>query len=157
MPALFLAVAIAAEVAGTTQAQSAPRYLALDPQRQDTLTATLSRLADRVDALAPTSVDVVGQARHDVARWRLEAALAADHQLRAIAGLTTGTALPAAATSRERYLAATVGWWLDRLDPGARIVLMAHNAHVQRTPVVFDGEVQVLPMGLHLDRALGDD
>jgi erythromycin esterase len=154
---LDAAVGIATGIAGTTQAQAAPGYLALDPARADALTATLSRLADRFDALAPTYLDAAGPAAFDVARWRLEGARAADHQLRAIAGAAAGTALPAAATSRERYMAATVGWWLDRLDPGARLVLMAHNAHIQRTPVVYEGEVQVLPMGLHLHRALGAD
>jgi erythromycin esterase len=54
-------------------------------------------------------------------------------------------------------MAATVRWWLERLDPDARVVLMAHNAHIQRTPVVYGGEFQVLPMGMHLDRQLGDD
>ncbi|WP_222263017.1 erythromycin esterase family protein [Modestobacter marinus] len=154
---LDAAVDIATGIAGTTQAQAAPDYLALDPALADALTAALSRLADRFDALAPTYLDAAGQAAFDVARWRLEGARAADHQLRGIAGATAGTALPAAATSRERYMAATVRWWLDRLDPDARLVLMAHNAHVQRTPVVYEGEVQVLPMGLHLDRALGAD
>ncbi|MGY1703585.1 erythromycin esterase family protein [Geodermatophilus sp. SYSU D00697] len=151
------AVEIATGIAGRTQAQAAPAYLALAPDRQDALTAALSRLADRLDALAPTYVDSGGRAAFDVARWRLEGARAADSQLRAIAGAVAGTGLPAAATSRERYLAATVGWWLDRLDPGDRVVLMAHNAHTQRTPVVYGGELQVLPMGLHLDRALGAD
>jgi erythromycin esterase len=151
------AVEIATGIAGTTQAQSAPSYLELDNARQDALTAALSRLADRFDALAPSYIDANGQEDHDVARWRLEGARAADHQLRGMAGAFAGTALPAAATSRERYMAATVRWWLDRLDPDARIVLMAHNAHIQRTPVVYGGELQVLPMGQHLDRVLGDD
>jgi erythromycin esterase len=151
------AVEIATAIAGTTQAQSAPGYLALDAPRQDALTAALSRLADRFDALAPTYLDAGGRTAYDVARWRLEGARAADSQLRGIAGGFAGTALPAAATSRERYMAASVRWWLDRLGPGDRVVLMAHNAHIQRTPVVYDGELQVLPMGLHLDRLLGDD
>jgi erythromycin esterase len=151
------AVEIATGIAGTTQAQAAPRYLELAPARADALTAVLSRLADRFDALAPTYVEAGGQAGFDVARWRLEGARAADHHLRAIAGASAGTALPAAGTARERYMAATVHWWLDRLGADARIVVMAHNAHIQRTPVVYGGELQVLPMGLHLDRALGGD
>jgi erythromycin esterase len=154
---LDAAVEIATGVAGATQAQAASGYLALAPARADALTAALSRLADRFDALAPSYLDAGGRVAFDVARWRLEGARSADHQLRAIAGASAGSALPAAATSRERYMAATVRWWLDRLDPGARVVLMAHNAHVQRTPVVYEGEVQVLPMGLHLHRALGED
>jgi erythromycin esterase len=154
---LDAAVRIATGIAGTTQAQSAPRYLELATARQDALTAAISRLADRFDALTPMYVDAGGRAAYDVARWRLEGARAGDHQLRGTAGAFAGTALPAAATSRERYMAATVRWWLDRLEPGSRIVCMAHNAHIQRTPVIYGGELQVLPMGLHLDRALGDD
>ncbi|MCS3876724.1 erythromycin esterase-like protein [Gordonia amarae] len=45
-------------------------------------------------------------------------------------------------------MAESVRWWLDRLDPGTKIVLLSHNAHIQRTPVVYEGELQVYPMGL---------
>ncbi|OPY05612.1 MAG: Erythromycin esterase [Syntrophorhabdus sp. PtaB.Bin184] len=72
-----------------------------------------------------------------------------------MAAAYTGEALPAASTSRDRFMAATVGWWLDRLDPDIRIVVMAHNAHIQRTPVVYGGQTLTLPMGLHLARSLG--
>lgn len=151
------ALVIAKRASGTTMAQSAPRYLELDRDQQDTLTAVLSRLVDRFDALAPRYVAASDSDSHDIARWRLEAARSADHHLRAVAGAFAGTALPGAATARERYMAASVRWWLDHVEPGTRMVLLAHNTHIQRTPVIYDGQFQVLPMGLHLDRMLGSD
>lgn len=155
LPLLTTARNLAREPAGRTMAQAAPRYLEVTAERQDALTATLSRIVDRFDALAPEYRTAGGDEDYDIARWRIEAARSADHHLHAIAGAYDGTAPRAAATARERYMAASVGWWLERLDPDSKIVLAAHNAHIQRTPVVYGGEVQVLPMGLHLDRMLG--
>ena len=46
---------------------------------------------------------------------------------------------------------------LARSEPGTRVVLAAHNAHIQKTLVSFDGHLTGLPMGQHLHRALGDE
>lgn len=157
LPLLDRARELARDSVGRTMAQAAPRYLEAAPERMDALTAVLSRIIDRFDALAPEYRALDGDDPFDIARWRLEGARAADHHLHAIAGASVGSAPRAAATARERYMAATVAWWMKRLGPGSKIVLAAHNAHIQRTPVVYGGEVQVLPMGLHLDRMLGSD
>ncbi|WP_075743179.1 MULTISPECIES: erythromycin esterase family protein [Actinoalloteichus] len=58
---------------------------------------------------------------------------------------------------RESFMAESVRWHLDRSGPDARIVLAAHNNHVQKTSVSFDGALTGLPMGLHLHRLLGED
>lgn len=143
--------------AGRTMAHAAPRYLGMPEDKRDALTAGISRLIDYVDCVADRYIAAIGQERFDIARWHLEAARSGDHHLRAIASAYDGTALPASATSRERFMAASVEWWLERLGPDAKIVLLAHNAHIQRTPVVYEGELQVYPMGYHLGRDLGDD
>ncbi|HIW90594.1 MAG TPA: erythromycin esterase family protein [Candidatus Corynebacterium avicola] len=143
--------------AGRTMAHAAPRYLEMPDDQRDALTAGISRLIDYVDCVADRYIAVVSQERFDVVRWHLEAARSGDHHLRAIASAYDGTALPASATSRERFMAASVRWWLERLGPDAKIVLLAHNAHIQRTPVVYEGELQVYPMGYHLGRDLGDE
>ncbi|MEU8195176.1 erythromycin esterase family protein [Microbispora amethystogenes] len=46
---------------------------------------------------------------------------------------------------------------LERSGPEARIVLAAHNAHIQKKPVSFDGQLTGLPMGQHLHNSLGGD
>ena len=44
---------------------------------------------------------------------------------------------------------------MNRAGPDARFVLSAHNAHIQKTPAVFDGHLTALPTGQHLHRLLG--
>ncbi|WP_438388829.1 erythromycin esterase family protein [Actinopolyspora saharensis] len=49
---------------------------------------------------------------------------------------------------------------LDDLEPLRDIIgdaqVAAHNNHIQKTPVYFDGELATLPMGHYLDRVLGE-
>lgn len=156
LPPLMHTRDLAEITAGRTMAQAAPRYLEMPDDQQDALTASLSRLIDYVDCVADKYIAANSRESFDIARWHLEAARSGDHHLRAIAGAYDGTSLPAAATARERFMAESVRWWLDRLDPDTKIVLLAHNAHIQRTPVVYDGEIQVYPMGYHLARMLGE-
>lgn len=53
-------------------------------------------------------------------------------------------------------MAGSLRWHLDR-HPGERVVLIAHNAHIQAEPVSFDGHLTGYPMGHYLRAALGDD
>jgi erythromycin esterase len=48
-----------------------------------------------------------------------------------------------------------VRWHLDRLAPDARLVVIAHNNHIQKSPVIYEGYPTALPMGHHLARDLG--
>lgn len=151
------ALAIAEPIAGSSFAVAAPGWAALDPARQDALTATLARLRLRVTALEPLYVERGGQQRYDLALRHLDAATHTDRMWPAMNDLFTGTGLPHDTSVRDRYLADSLLWYLDRLGPDARIVVGAHNLHIQKTPVSFDGTHAALPMGLHLARALGTD
>ena len=44
---------------------------------------------------------------------------------------------------REIFMADSVRWHLRRAAPGTRIVLAAHNNHIQKTPLSFDGVLTV--------------
>ncbi|WP_308211331.1 erythromycin esterase family protein [Nonomuraea roseoviolacea] len=48
--------------------------------------------------------------------------------------------LPADLSVRDRYMAETVRWHLARSAPGTRMVLAAHNNHIQKHPVGFVGD-----------------
>jgi len=50
---------------------------------------------------------------------------------------------------RDAFMAENALWLLEQAGPAARIVLWAHNGHVQRAPDGFDS------MGAYLDRQLG--
>ncbi|QLE75069.1 erythromycin esterase family protein [Streptomyces rectiverticillatus] len=157
LPLAETAIGIAGRFAGESAAAAAPAWARLDATEQDALTAALARLLIRFRATEPLQVARTGRYAYEVALRRLEAASQADYTVRAMAALFAGTGLTTDASSRETYMAGSVLWHLDRAEPDARVVLMAHNAHLQKEPAVFDGYPTALPMGQFLHRALGDD
>ena len=149
------AIGVAEQFSGTSGASAAIAWSKLSVAEQDALTAALARVALRFRALEPLYIARSSQRVYDVALRHLEAASHADHMFRAMAGLFAGTGLPADTSVRDLYMAESVRWHLQHALPDTRIVLAAHNNHIQKTPVVFDDELTTLPMGQHLERMLG--
>ncbi|MGW0835732.1 erythromycin esterase family protein [Streptomyces prunicolor] len=156
VPAVETAIQISASFAGGSAAVTAPAWARLPTAEQDALTAILARLLIRFRALEPLYATRGDRHDYDLALHRLEGACHADHTFRAMAGLFSGTGLTADTSARDAYMARSVRWHLERLEPGTRVVLAAHNAHIQTTPISFDGRLTGLPMGQQLQRALGD-
>lgn len=156
LPLAERALRIAETFAGDSGAVSAPAWARLDAADQDALSAALTRLLIRFRAIEPLYVSRSDQPSYDIALRRLEGALHTDYTFRAMAGLFAGTGLTADTSARDSYMAGSVLWHLERLEPDTRVVLVAHNAHILKRPVSFDGRLTGLPMGLYLDRALGD-
>ncbi|WP_078882188.1 erythromycin esterase family protein [Streptomyces rimosus] len=157
LPLVQDAMKIAERFAGASMALAAPAWSRLDTAEQNALSALLTRLRTRLRAMEPLYVERGGRWEYDVALHRAEAACHTDHQFRAMAELYAGRGAVADASAREVFMADSVRWLLDHTPPGTRVVLPAHNAHIQRTPVFFDGRLTSLPMGHHLHHALGDD
>ncbi|MGK5548793.1 erythromycin esterase family protein [Streptomyces sp. URMC 127] len=157
LPLAGTAISIAERFAGRSAAAAAPAWDRLDAAEQDALTAALARLLIRFRATEPLQVARTGRHAYEVALRRLEAATQADHTLRAMADLFAGRGFSVDTSAREVYMAGSVLWHLEHAAPGARVVLMAHNAHLQKEPVTFDGSAATLPMGQYLHRSLGDD
>lgn len=143
--------ALAAENPATS-AFSAPAAMAAAaenaPDRRDALTAGLAGLAARMDALrldyeARTSPGTYARARHAM---RLTVALDALHRA------MLGGDMRQAMSARDAEMAATVEWILDRED---RVVLAAHNGHIQRSPGRIADRPEMTPLGRHLADRLG--
>ncbi|THA77654.1 erythromycin esterase family protein [Streptomyces sp. A0642] len=156
LPAVQSAITIAASFAGDSAAVAAPAWARLATTEQDALSALLARLLIRFRSLKPLYLSRGDQHSYDTALRCLEGACHGDYTFRAMAALFAGEGLTADTSAREHYMAESVLWHLNRLAPTARVVLVAHNAHIQKTPVAFDGHLTGLPMGQHLHRALGD-
>lgn len=152
LPLLDAALATAERIATTSMALAAPAWARLDAAEQDALTVALARLHHRFRAMRPSYVARGGRRAYDVARWRLQGACDTDYHVRAMAG----SGLAGDGSAREAYMAGSVRWHLDHAEPSDRFVLAAHNAHIQKTPVHFEGRLAALPMGHHLDGMLGD-
>ncbi|WP_406530515.1 erythromycin esterase family protein [Streptomyces sp. I8-5] len=157
LPLIQEATRIAGSFAGTSAAAAAPAWTRLPTADQDALTATLTRLLIRFRAVEPLYVSRGDRHSYDIALRRLEGACQADYGFRAMAGLFAGNGLTADTSARDVYMAESVLWHLKRNEPGTRIVLVAHNAHIQKSPISFNGHLTGFPMGQHLQNALGND
>ncbi|MFE4371695.1 erythromycin esterase family protein [Streptomyces sp. NPDC056835] len=156
LPAVQSASTIAASFAGDSAAVAAPAWARLATTDQDTLSALLARLLIRFRSLKPLYLSRGDRHSYDTALQCLKAACHGDYTFRAMAALFAGEGLTADTSARDLYMAESLLWHLNRLEPTARVVLMAHNAHIQKTPIAFDGHLTGLPMGQHLHHALGD-
>lgn len=138
-------------------AAAASRWAQLPRAKQDALTASLARLHQRVRAIGP-EVDA-RRASHDwaVAERCAACACATDHMFGAMHALLSGAGVVADLSVRDRFMAETVRWHLERSGPSARLILAAHNNHIQKTPNVFDEKTASIPMGAHLAEMLGED
>ncbi|WP_162788353.1 erythromycin esterase family protein [Amycolatopsis albispora] len=115
------------------------RYSELAHAERDAATAALARLLLYLDAMPD------GGPEHLIARHHALGALRLDEHLREFTLL--GTEPPAkVVSSRDVYHAETVRLLRRLHGPDARIVLMMHNAHIQRVPM------ELLP-GIHADSA----
>ncbi|MGO1053299.1 erythromycin esterase family protein [Crossiella sp. CA198] len=125
-------------------------YGALEPERKNTLTAGLAGLLARLAARRIDYTARTGAESYQRAQRALHAAITLDVMVRAMAQGDLETA----SLSREATLADTVEWVLRRED---RIVLGAHNGHVQRVPGAIPGTPPMTGLGVHLADRLGAD
>lgn len=156
-PLVETAIQTSARFAGKSAAFAAPAWAKLDASEQNALTAALTRLVLRVRALEPLYVARSNQEQYNIALWRLEGALRTDYMFRAMAGLFAGAGLSGDLSIRDLYMAESVRWHLKHSEPGTRMILAAHNNHIQKTPVQYGGRIASLPMGQYLDRMFGSD
>ncbi|WP_084605842.1 erythromycin esterase family protein [Agreia bicolorata] len=146
---------LAAGVVGGSAAASATSWLALDRPAQDALTVHLTRLRARVDALS--AVHAIGANAH---LWReanalIDAAATTDVMVRAMADLFSSTGRIDDTTIREVFVARRISEAVETLAAGDRIAYVAHNNHIQKTPVVFDGVLTAYSAGSMLADSLG--
>lgn len=124
-------------------------YGGLTPGARDGLTAGLADLAARVTGRRLEYVRRTGVDAYERALRSLRLTVALDGLARAILRGDQQTAM----FNRDAAQADTVEWILRREE---RVVVAAHNGHVQRWPGTFPGVTQVTPLGMHLAERLGD-
>lgn len=153
LPLLERAYAIAQKFEGTSMAQSAPLYENLSEEERNILTCHLTRINNRLHAIEPQHIERFGQKRFDKVIHHLKSACYADYNLSAMSDFIAGTGLYGDMGARDSYMADSVIWDLEHSVPNTKIVLVAHNAHIQKTPVNWPGST-TLPMGQHLAQKL---
>lgn len=131
---------------------SSQRYAALDEDRR-------FALSDRYDEL----VDSVLAARDSLVAATSEDAFARLLRLAEVGrqgyGVLAATGIEEGGAIREHAMTEVVLDLLDRELTGRRTILWAHNLHVARAPFTMPAisENEMVPMGVHLDEALGNN
>jgi erythromycin esterase len=135
-------------------------YCAQPQPERDALTASLADLTARFDAVELQYCDRTGPESYDVARQHLRVARQLDTWLRDNATAATGEHPFFDINIRDASMAQTVSWILGREE---RLVILAHNQHIQRTPYGLSwlsesGSASAASsLGHHLADSLGDD
>jgi erythromycin esterase len=148
---------LAARYADPNANDAQRRYAALAAAERDTLTALLSDVEGRFDAQRVAYASRAGEDAYEVAHRHLRAAVALDRVLRLYHALFGGDSSGAGANVRDAAMAEMVHWILAREE---KLVLLAHNGHVQRTPLLLPALEELSgssPVGHHLATALGSD
>lgn len=156
LPSLRRARELAESISGGSAVLASNEWSQLGTAEQNELTAILHKLTLRVQTLEPVLVDRGGRVGYDLAVRHLDAARRLDYMYAVMVGVFSGTDLPGDASVRDRYMADSVHWHLHRLGAETKVILVAHNMHIQKTPVRHDGGLSALPMGHYLDRELGE-
>ena len=128
-------------------------YAAMEQAARDEMTALLAELGTRFDALEP---EYSAYADYRTVRHELRLATLADQALRSYAGRITGQITHPKVAARDRGIAETACWLLDEYGPKTKVLIGAHNSHLQRSPVVTP-EFALSAAGHQLAHRLGDD
>jgi erythromycin esterase len=124
-------------------------YKDLTPESRNALTAGLAELAARMTGRCLDYGKQTGIAAYERARQSLRVTVNLDAGIREATRNRQGDTV-----IRDATMAQTVEWIADRHD---RIVVAAHNAHIQCWPVSVAGVPGWTPMGMHLADRLGED
>jgi erythromycin esterase len=156
LPLLVAVEQASAKLVGTSVARTAQAWASIGTHQQEALTASLGRLRLRMRALDAVLVERSSRDRVARARRQLDALIAADYAMRTNEAMLRGADAYLDQSVRDRFLADSVLDLIAR-EPEARVVVLAHNGHVQRLPVVWGDYVSAHPMGMYLSAALGTD
>jgi erythromycin esterase len=134
-------------------------YGALPSADRDELTGRLADLAARFDGIRLEYVRTSGPEAFDLARQHLRMARQLDTWLRDNATAAAGEHPFFDVNIRDASMAETVGWILQREE---RLVILAHNLHIQRSPYGLSwlsdaGLPPVSSLGHHLSASLGGE
>ncbi|GAB2750359.1 erythromycin esterase family protein [Kitasatospora kifunensis] len=125
-------------------------YAALAPEARDALTAGLAGLAARMAGRRLDYVRCASVDAHERALRSLSITVTLDSMYRAMVRDDRQEMM----SNRDVAMADTVEWILRRED---RVVLAAHNSHLQRWPAAMPGMPAMTPLGMHLADRLGKD
>ena len=138
-----------ASIDGQSAVISSAKWGELETARQEKAISGVTRLKLRLASLAPVLKKHVNSDLFRKASDRIESIEYTLETLRIMKTFFDGTSLEGDTSVRDSYMAGVVDGMV-RANPDVKIILLAHNNHLQKTPVSFSGELTAVPMGQHL-------
>jgi erythromycin esterase len=136
-------------ISGESPVISCMHWEEINPAIRNEIFSQITRLRIRLSSLAPV---LIHQGGKDLLQIASESISSIEHTLetlRIMKNLFDGTSLEGETSVREVFMATTVDKLLNA-DPSLKIILLAHNNHIQKTSLSFSGELTAVPMGQHL-------
>jgi erythromycin esterase len=134
---------------GQSAYASSTKWGNLDPVRQDKALSGMIQLKHRLASLAPI---LKKHSDGSIFRIASDRILSIEHTLETLRIMKTffdGNSIAGDTSVRDSYMAGVIDG-IIRMNPDMKIIVLAHNNHIQKTPVSFSGEFTAIPMGQHL-------
>lgn len=136
-------------VSGQSGIVSSVQWAALDPSLRDKALSGIMRLKLRLASLAPV---LIKRGSYPLFQRASDAVSSIEYTLETLRigkEFFEGTSLEGDTSVRESFMASVVEKRLQE-DSNLKMLLLAHNNHIQKTPLSFSGELTAIPMGQHL-------
>lgn len=138
-----------APISGESAVVSSTQWGELDPASSDKALSGIMRLKLRLLGLAPALTKFHGNALFQNVFDRVSSVEHTLESLRNMKRFFDGSSLEGDTSVRELFMAGVVEKRLQE-DSNLKILLLAHNNHIQKTLLSFSGELEAVPMGQHL-------
>ena len=148
-PQVDALIQLLVSIDGQSAYASSAKWGNLDPARQDKAFSGIIQLKHRLTSLAPI---LKKYSDGNVFRKASDSILSIEHTLetlRIMKALFDGNSIAGDTSVRDSYMAGVVDGMVQ-MNPDMKIIVLAHNNHIQKTPVSFSGELTAIPMGQHL-------
>lgn len=126
-------------------------------QNQYKLYAELNKIKLRFCTMKHLYVQASSETEYEIMFRYLETAITTTYVLQASTDMFSGTGLPFDMSVREKFMADSVLWHLKHSEPDTKLVIFAHNNHIQKMPVQYGNYVTAYPMGFYLNEYLKTD
>lgn len=136
-------------VDGQSAYASSVKWGNMDPVLQDKALSGIIQLKHRLASLTPI---LKKHSDGNIFRTASDRILSIEHTLgtlRIMKTLFDGNSIDGDTSVRDFYMAGTVDG-IVRMNPDMKLIVLAHNNHIQKTPVSFSGELTAIPMGQHI-------
>lgn len=150
-------IGIAENFSDLSSTKAINKWKNISLQNQYKLYAELNKIKLRFYTMKHLYVQASSEREYEIIFRYLETAITTIYILQASAEMFSGTGLPFDMSVREKFMADSIMWHLKHSESDTRIVVFAHNNHIQKTPVQYGDYITAYPMGFYLDEYLGTD